>query len=100
MRAAGKMDKTKVAEVFQISYSTVKRWASLGAGVTPKSPPGAARGLAEEQAEALLEQFKAHPDATLDEHRALWLEARGMRLSNPTMSRWTKRLGWTRKKDA
>jgi len=29
------MDKRKVAAVFQISYSTVKRWASLGAGVKP-----------------------------------------------------------------
>lgn len=92
------MDKRKVAAVFQISYSTVKRWASLGAGVKPKSPPGAARRSSEKQAAALLEQFKAHPDATLDEHRGLWLKRSGISLSNPTMSRWMKRLGWTRKK--
>jgi transposase len=54
--------------------------------------------LSEEQAAALLEQFKAHPDATLDEHCALWLKQSGISLSNPTMWRWTKRLGWTRKK--
>jgi len=46
----------------------------------------------------LLEQFRANPDAR-DEHCALWLKQTGIRLSNPTMSRWTKRLGETRKKD-
>ena len=49
------MDKRKVAAVFQISYSTVKRWASLGGWGEAQ----AARRLSEEPAAALLEQFKA-----------------------------------------
>jgi transposase len=47
---------------------------------------------------ALWAQLEAHPDAKLEEHRGLWEQERGVRVSVATMSRAIRRfLGWTYK---
>src|SRR6266480_1422360 len=51
------------------------------------------RGLA-----ALHKQLEGHDDATLATHYQLWQEQSGEAVSQSTMSRAIRKLGWTRKK--
>jgi len=55
-----------------------KKWAPLQAG--------------------LVAQLQAHDDVRLEDHCRLWEQTQGVRVSTATMSRASKRLGWTRKK--
>ena len=54
----------------------------------------------DEEKRALWAQLEANDDATLERHRELWKEERGIAVSISTMSRTVRKLGWTRKKDA
>jgi transposase len=46
----------------------------------------------------LLTQVRAAPDATLAEHGAAWTRATGVAVSEATMCRALRRLGWPLKK--
>ena len=93
--------KDVVAEVFSVSVPTINRYLRLRqetGDLKPKPIPGrvSRKGAALER--GLLLQLEAYPDATLEEHCAMWQERHGMAVSTATMSRAIARLGWTPKK--
>jgi transposase len=63
-----------------------------------KPIPGCPRRIGSEQEAILRARLEAAPDATVWEHRAWWAEQRGQELSEATMWRAIRRLGWTHKK--
>ena len=91
-----------VAERFGVGLTTVKRYIQLAEAdaLSPKARPGRSRTrrIRPEHHDALWTQLAAHRDATLAEHCRLWQAAQGVAVSEATMSRAIKRLGWTRKK--
>ncbi len=96
-----KRNKSEVARTFGVGLSTVKRYVHqqrTTGSITPRTAPGGTPLIGPDQYPALLAQLTAHPDATLDDHCALWQEAQDITVSNPTMSRMQRRVGWTRKK--
>ena len=92
----------EVARTFGVGASTVKRYAAAareGRSLVPKRRPGskpkmdgAARGLLEKDMEE-------RPAATLPQRREFLRRAAGVEVSDSTVSRLLKRLGWSRKKD-
>ena len=90
-----------IATTFEISISTIKRYigqyrreGQVGAkGQRYKQPR-----IRDEQLAGLVEQLKAHPDATLEQHIQLWGESCGQWVSVSMMWRAIDRAGWTRKK--
>ncbi len=95
------MSKSEAARTFRVGLSTVKRYVRQRretGSIMPHTAPGAAPRIPASHYPALIAQLTAHPDATLDEHCVLWEERSGVRVSNPTMSRMQRRVGWTRKK--
>jgi transposase len=95
------MPREEIALVFGVSAPTVRRYLKLRretGDVEPKPVPGppARKGAALEA--ALPAQAKANPDLTLEEHRELFEEAEGVKVSSATMSRAFARLGLPLKK--
>lgn len=94
--------KTEAARVFGVSRSSVKRYAKLadeGRPLAPKRRPGSKPKM-DERAERLLEaDLQERPAATLSERSEFLGRAAGVRVSESTVSRMLKRLGWSRKKD-
>ena len=93
--------KTEAARTFGVSLSSVKRYAKLadeGRPLAPKRRPGLKPKLGR-TAETLLEKdLEERPAATLSERRGFLEKAAGVRVSESTVSRALKRLGWSRKK--
>ena len=93
--------KTESARTFGVSRSSVKRYAKLdqeGRPLAPKKRPGLKPKL-EETARRLLEaDLEERPAATLRQRREFLRGAAGVSVSESTMSRALKRLGWSRKK--
>ncbi len=90
-----------VAAAHGVHRSTVWRWhdqLSSGQGFEPGRGPGGPRKIGVEHHPLLEAQLRAHPDATLEEHRLLWQQQQGPCVSRATMARAITRLGWTRKK--
>lgn len=85
--------RAAVARRFSVSERTVRRYlhrqAATGS-LAPTIPPA--------QEGALLAQLRAHPDATLEEHCAMWERGQGRAVSVSTMCRAQQRVGWTHKK--
>ena len=92
----------EVAERFAVGLTTVKRYVQLAAAnaLAPKPRPGRSRTrhIRLEHDAALWAQLDAHDDATLAEHCRLWQATQGVTVSEATMSRAIRHLGWTRKK--
>lgn len=92
----------EVADLFGVHRTTLLRWrrrrdrGELG----PRPRPGRTPKIGRAQQPALLAQVRAMPDATLAEHRAAWAAASGVAVSQATMCRALKRLGWSLKKRA
>jgi transposase len=63
-----------------------------------KPIPGYPRRIGPELEAALRARLEAAPDATVLEHCAWWAEHYGQQLSEATMWRAMRRLGWTHKK--
>jgi transposase len=80
----------------------VKRYAKLaeeGLPLAPKKRPGSKPKM-DQTARRLLEaDLRERPAATLSERREFLREAAGVRVSDSTVSRTLRRLGWSRKKD-
>lgn len=92
---------SEVAELFSIGVSTVKRYRQQvreTGRLDPRPSPGRTPTIRPEQREILWAHLVEHPVAILEEHCALWEAATGVHLSITTMSRETRRLGWTRNK--
>ena len=94
--------KAEVARAFGVGVSSVKRYAAAareGRSLAPKRRPGSkpkVGGAARRLLEADLEE---RPAATLPQRRQFLERVAGVEVSDSTVSRMLKRLGWSRKKD-
>lgn len=98
------MLRGKVASLFGVSLSTIKRYIKLrreGRDLAPRPSPGRTPDIlsTREEERALWEQLEANDEATLERHCEMWEKERGVRVSVSTMSRAIRnKLGWTYKK--
>jgi transposase len=94
--------KSEAVRAFGVSRSSVKRYAKLaeeGRPLAPKKRPGSKPKM-DQSARRLLEaDLEERPAATLSERRAFLEKAAGVQVSDSSVSRMLKRLGWSRKKD-
>src|SRR5439155_8365953 len=94
-------NQAEVAETFAISTATIKRYLKARrerGDVLPKAIPGRpnVKGAALEA--GLLEQLRAHPDGTREQHCHMWEATHGVKVSPASITRARQALGWTRKK--
>jgi transposase len=96
------MKKSEVARTFGVGLSTVKRYVAMlkeSGSLVPKKRPGK-RPKIDQCARRLLEtDLKQRPASSLSQRRKFLARVVGVRVSEPTISRLLKRLGWSRKKD-
>jgi transposase len=94
--------KSEAARSFGVSRSSVKRYAKLaneGRPLAPKRRPGSKPKM-DERAKRLLEaDMEERPTATLSERREYLGRVAALSVSESTLSRMVRRLGWSRKKD-
>jgi transposase len=91
----------EAARRFGVGVTAVKRYVvqQQQTGSLARRPiPGCPRRIGREQEGILLARLQAAPDATVLEHCAWWAEHQGQELSEATMWRAMRRLGWTHKK--
>lgn len=91
----------EAARRFGVAVTTVKRAVvqQRETGSLERKPiPGCPRRIGPEQEVVLRARLEAAPDATVREHCAWWAEQYGQELSEATMWRAIRRLGWTHKK--
>jgi transposase len=94
--------KSEAARTFGISRSSVKRYAKLaeeGRPLAPKKGPGLKPKLDEDARRLLEEDLQERPAATLRQRREFLRAVAGVSVSESTVSRMLRRLGWSRKKD-
>src|ERR671927_1463824 len=96
------MKKSEAAYTFGLSLSSVKCYvgaACEGRSLLPKKRPSM-RPKIDNNGRRLLEaDLQQRPAATLSQRREFLERVAGIRVSESTVSRVLKRLGWTRKKD-
>ena len=95
------MSRGEVAKTFGVSEPTIRRYLKLRretGGVDPRPPSGppAMKGRVLEA--TLPSQVARNPDLTLEEHRELFYDETGTKVSTATVSRAFKRLGLPLKK--
>jgi transposase len=91
----------EAARRFNVAVNTVKRavvQARATGSLERKPIPGYPRRIGPEREAALRARLEAAPNATVLEHSAWWAEQYGQQLSEATMWRAIRRLGWTHKK--
>ena len=91
----------EVARRFEVGVTTVKRAVvqQRTTGSLARKPiPGRPRAISREQEAIVLARLQTAPDATVLEHCAWWAAQSGQQLSEATMWRTLRRLGWTHKK--
>ncbi len=92
------MPNAQAARTFDVSLSSVKRYASSarqGDPLTPKKSPGRPR-KADERARALLEEdVEERPSATVSQRRRFLEHMTGTDMSDSTVRRLMKRLGFS-----
>ena|SRR3712207_5915785 len=92
--------KAQVARLFDVSLSSVKRYsrmARLGESLKPRKSTGRPR-KADEKAQVLLEQdVEERPGATIGQRRRFLEHITATTLSDSTVRRQMKRLGFTQK---
>ena len=97
------MPKARAARLFGVGISSVKRYvatAKAGTSLAPKKERPGSKPKLDETARRLLEAgLEERPAATLPRRRELLRRVAGVRVSDSTVSRMLKRLGWSRKKD-
>ena len=95
------MKKSEAAHTFGVSLSSVKRYirtACEGQSLRPKKRPGM-RPKIDNNGRRLLEaDLRQSSAATLSQRREFLERVAGIWVSESTVSRVLKRLGWTRKK--
>jgi transposase len=96
------MPKSEAARSFGVGISSVKRYVAAareGRSLAPKKRPGSKPKI-DEGARRLLEaDLEQRPAATLPERGEFLWRARGVSVSDSTISRMLRRMGWSRKKD-
>jgi transposase len=90
-----------VAARFAVSLASVKRylrqWRTTGT-LAARRHPGKARRIPAEAEARLRALLDADPDATLADYCARWERESGVMVSESTMCRAQRRVGWTVKK--
>jgi transposase len=93
--------KSEVARLFGISLSSVKRYTRLadrGESLTPRKG-GGRPPIADDATRKLLEEdIRTRPAATVKERRRFLKSFAGKSLSEPSLRRLLKRMGFSRKK--
>ncbi len=95
------MTKSEAARTFSVSRSSVKRYAKLaqeGLPLAPKKRPGSKPKMDQSARRLLEDDVHKRPAAILSERREFLEKAAGVRVSDSTVSRMLRRLGWSRKK--
>lgn len=96
-----RMNKSEAARSFSVSLSSVKRYAkaaSEGRSLSPGKAPGK-RPLLDEKARRLLEaDVQERPFAKLKDRREYLQKAAGLSVSESTLSRALRKMGFGRKK--
>jgi transposase len=95
------MSKSQTARLFGISLSSVKRYARLasqGESLTPRKGGGRPSKADETTKRLLEEEIRKRPAATVSERRHFLENIAGKILSEPTLRRLLKRMGFSRKK--
>ena len=94
------VSKAEAARLFDVSLSSVKRYARSarrGDPLTPKKSPGRPR-KADEKATVLLEEdVQERPSATIGQRRRFLEHVTATTLSDSTVRRLMKRLGFSQK---
>src|SRR3712207_1317573 len=97
------MPKAEAARTFDVSLSSVKRYARRvrqGESLTPKKSPGRPR-LVDQKAQVLLkEDVKERPAATISQRRRFLEHITQTDMSDSTVRRLMKRLGFSQKTDS
>jgi transposase len=91
----------EAARRFGVAVTTVKRAVvqQRATGSLERQPiPGCPRRIGRDQEARLRARLEAAPDATVVEHCAWWEEHHGQQLSEATLWRAIRRLGWTHTK--
>ena len=96
-----RMTKSEAARVFGVSLSSVKRYAKTareGRSLSPGKAPGK-RPLLDEKAKRLLEaDVEERPFAKLSDRRQYLEKVAGVSVSESTLSRTLRKMGFGRKK--
>ncbi len=95
------MSKSQAARLFGVSLSSVKRYTRLvrhGESLTPRKGGGRPRKANETIKKLLEEDIEKRPTATVADRRRFLQSLTGKSLSEPTLRRLLKRLGYSRKK--
>ena len=98
----GGMSRAAV-RTFQVSLGSIKRWLRLrqtGGSLAPKPRTGKTASISAAQLPTLRFQLEQFPDASLAEHARRWNADHATSLSQWTLGRAIRRLGWSRKKRA
>ena len=93
--------KAQVARLFDVSLSSVKRYSRIirrGDSLTPKKGTGRPPKIDQTAKKLLEEDIKERPAASIAERRRFLEHLTGKPLSNSTVRRLLKRLGFSRKK--
>jgi transposase len=93
--------KSQAARLFGISLSSVKRYARLasqGESLTPRKGGGRPPKADETTRKLLEEDIRRRPAATVADRRHFLESFGGRSLSEPTLRRLLKRMGFSRKK--
>ena len=94
--------KREAAKTFGVGISSVKRYVAVareGRSLAPKKRPGSKPKLDEGARKLLQADLEERPAATLPERREFLRRVRGISVSDSTISRALRRMGWSRKKD-
>jgi transposase len=95
------MLKIEAAKTFGVGISSVKRYvaaARAGRSLAQKERPGSKPKLNETARRLLEADLRERPATTLPQRREFLQRVAGVRVSDSTVSRMLKRMGWTRKK--
>ena len=96
------LPRDEVARLFAVGVATLDRWLFLwrsGQDLAARlGKPGPAQRWDEAALARLQTQVAAVPDARLGDQVRAWQKAGGATLSETTLWRGLRRLGWTRKK--
>jgi transposase len=95
------VSKSQAARLFGISLSSVKRYVRLanqGKSLTPRKGGGRPPKADEATRKLLEEDIRRRPEATVAQRRHFLMSFAGRSLSEPTLRRLLKRMGFSRKK--
>ncbi len=96
------MPKIEAACAFGVGISSVKRYVATyheGRSLAPKKSPGSKPKLDEGARKLLEANLEEHPESTLTQRREFLRRVCRVSVSDSTVSRTLRRMGWTRKKD-